>query len=374
MSRKGENIYERRDGRWEARYISGRRADGRAIYTSVYESSYTKVREKRSQALAALSSQKPVCKLTIKELCGQWLGQARNTVKESSYCRYEHIVKKHILPELGTLQADALTANALRNFSSRKIEKGRLDGRGGLSEKTVQDMVIIVKSVMKLAALEYGLQNRTEAVKPPRAEPPEINVLNEVELQRLERRLQDTPDNSSAGIRLSLRLGLRLGEVCGLRWSDIDWKRQIVHVRKTAQRVYRTASGTGSKSQLTLTSPKTRRSVREIPLPPDLFTYLRRIAQGQKTDAFIATGKEQLMDPRTYQYRFKSLLKKLEIRSVSFHTLRHTFATLCIQQKMDVKTLSGILGHSSVSMTLNRYVHTTEANMRHQMENLRFVC
>ena len=372
--RTGENIHHRRDGRWEGRSIKGRKEDGKASYGYVYGHTYQEVKEERRKRIAELESSRAApCKLTMNVLCLQWLSLKRRTVKEASYYHYEQLIQRHIEPVLGHLRADTLTANALSRFMNDKLEHGRLDKNGGLSPKTVQDIMIVVKSVLKLAAREYGLPDRTVAVKLPRTEQKEIEHLNSADMQKLERDVRAAQDNSSAGLRLCLHTGLRLGEVCALRWSDIDWENGVLHVRRTVRRLPCQNSDSGPKTRLTLTRPKTKQSERAIPLPLPLLQYLRTVALDQDANAYVTTGVPgHFMDPRTYQYRFRRLLEKLEIAHISFHGLRHTFATHCIQQGMDVKSLSEILGHATVEMTMNRYVHSSLEVKRSQMERLTF--
>lgn len=374
MARKGENIYKRKDGRWEGRYISGRKENGRARYTSIYGHSYMEIKEELNKRRAEHADKKlSACRLTVKVLCLQWLDQVRSTVKESSYFRYEQLVKKHIIPTLGGQRADTLTGNFLSRFVNGKLEHGRLDGKGGLSAKTVQDITIVVKSVLKLAEQEYGLTNRSSTVKLPKAGQAEAHVLCSTDTLRLEQHLRSMPDNSNAGILLCLYTGIRLGEVCALRWSDIDWEKHILRIRKTVLRLPRGSDDSEGKTRLTLTKPKTKSAEREIPLPSALWEYLGRIAKCQNENAYILTGQVgRFMDPRTYQYRFQSLLKRLRIEPVCFHSLRHTFATQSIQCGIDVKSLSEILGHATVEMTLKRYVHSSMEIKCRQIEQLKF--
>lgn len=374
MARKGENIYKRKDGRWEGRYISGRKENGRARYTSIYGHSYMETKEKLNKRRAEhVNNKLSVCRLTVKDLCLQWLDQVHSTVKESSYFRYEQLVKKHIIPTLGGRRADTLTGNSLSRFVNDKLAHGRLDGKGGLSAKTVQDITIVVKSVLKLAEQEYGLADCSSTVKLPKAGQPEAHVLCGTDALRLEQHLRSVPDNSNAGILLCLYTGIRLGEVCALRWSDIDWDKHILRIRKTVLRLPRQGDDSERKTRLTLTRPKTKCAEREIPLPSALWEYLSHIAKDQDADAYLLTGQAgRFMDPRTYQYRFQSLLKRLGIAPVCFHSLRHTFATQSIQCGIDIKSLSEILGHATVEMTLKRYVHSSMEIKRRQMEQLKF--
>lgn len=372
MAKRGENIYHRKDGRWEARYVASRREDGSARYRSVYAKTYQAVKEKLEKCKAErFTGQEFVCNLTVKMLCVQWLEHTRSIVKASSYALYERQIKRHILPALGHLRADRLTAYTFSRFINDKLTHGRLDGKGGLSTRTVQELAILVKSIMRLAWQTYRLPDQLAVVKPPKTEHPEIQVLSGEELCRLEKALQAMPDNPSAGILTCLYTGLRLGEICALRWSDIDLENGILHVRGTVQRLPQ-QNGDGAKTRLVLTMPKTQKAVREIPLPPALRRCLQKLAAGQDSKVFLSTGTTRFADPRTYQYRFRRLLETLEIRRVPFHGLRHTFATQCIRRGMDTKSLSEILGHATVEMTLNRYVHSSLETKRLQMETLDF--
>lgn len=372
--RTGENISRRKDKRWEARVLVGHKEDGRPRYRYFYGRSYQESKEKRNRYLEehGNAADAPPCRLTAKILFEQWLAQKRSTVKASSYYQYKRLIQTHILPELGALRVDALTANILTQFINDKLTGGRRNGKGGLSPKTVQDIVIILRSALRLAEQVYHQPSQAAAIKAPRAAQPEIQVLNESEIQRLEGHLREQRDNSSVGFRLCLYTGLRLGEVCSLRWSDIDWNTGVLRIRQTVVRLPSQDGGV-RKTRLTLTSPKTKRAVREIPLPGQLLQELRAAACGQSAEAFVLTGlRERMMDPRTYQNQFKRLLERLNIRHIPFHGLRHTFATVCVRQGMDVKSLSEILGHATVKMTLDRYVHPSLEVKRRQMEQLRF--
>ncbi len=372
--RTGENISRRRDKRWEARLLVGHTEDGRPRYKYFYGGSYQEAKGKRSRYLEehGNTADAPPCRLTAKILFEQWLAQKRGTVKASTFYQYKRLIQTHILPDLGALRVDSLTANILTQFINSKLDNGRLNGKGGLSPKTVQDIVIILKSALRLAEQIYHLPNQTAAIKAPRTAQPEIQVLDEEEIQRLEGYLREQKDNSSVGFRLCLYTGLRLGEVCALRWSDIDWNTGVLRVRHTVVRLP-AQDGGPRKTCLTLTSPKTKRAVREIPLPARLLERLRTIACGQSAEAFILTGlRERMMDPRTYQNQFRRLLERLNIRHIPFHGIRHTFATVCARQGMDVKSLSEILGHATVKMTLDRYVHPSLEVKRRQMERLFF--
>ncbi len=351
MARKGENIYKRQDGRWEGRYICGRREDGTARYRSIYGRTYSEVRERLVREKAAIRPTLPKCTLTIRELFTSWLAGRQCCVKASSYARYAFLVERHILPMLGGRRVARLTAQTLNQFLEEKRRRGRLSGRGGLSGKTVCDLAVILKSAFRLAgrqcAVPAALWTELEL---PKAQSRRIEVLGEQESARFSRAVLAAPDLSGAAYLLSLNAGLRLGEICGLRWADIDFAEGILHVARTAIRL----PGAG----LTLQTPKSTASDRVVPLTAELLKLLRRLRGTAPTEAFLLTGRTgKPMEPRTVQYRFKRFLAQNGFLDRNFHALRHSFATRCIARGADAKTLSEILGHGSVKTTLQLYVH-----------------
>ena len=204
----------------------------------------------------------------------------------------------------------------------------------------------------KYVSKVHGYANPLENVVLPKKEKKDMKLLSKSEQEKLCRFVLNKPDNTKLGILLSYYTGLRIGEVCGLKWCDIDLNKGIFKVERTVQRIY-----VNSSTKLTIDTPKSKSSVREIPLPKFLIEILRNFKSDDS--AFILSGKENPTDPRTLQYRFKSLLKKADLPSINYHSLRHMFATNCIALGFDVKTLSELLGHATVETTLNRYVHSS---------------
>ncbi|MCD8341207.1 MAG: site-specific integrase [Clostridiales bacterium] len=373
MPKRGENIYKRKDGRWEGRCICGRKENGKARYKSVYGPSYKETKEKLQQLKTEASKPTENCRIIFSSLCLEWLLSARNIVKPSTYARYELLVQKHIIPQLGSLRADQLTANKLSAFINAELNHGRLDGSGGLSAKTVCDICIVVRSIVRMGQVRYNLPNYISDVRLPKAPAGEVLTLADADLFRLEEYLFAVPAASNLGLLICLYTGIRLGEICALRWSDIDWASGTIHVCKSVERLPCPKTYDGNKTQLVIATPKTAKSNSVIPLPTKLINHLRQFAVSQTPNAFIATGQEEkIMDPRTYENRFSRLLQKLDIAHVKFHAMRHTFATRSIRSGMDAKCLSEILGHATVAMTLNRYVHTSLDSKRRQMERLDF--
>lgn len=345
MARRGENIYKRKDGRWEGRYKCGFNSDGKAMYRSVYAMTYQEVREKLHKIKSAVVSFVSSGKITVKELSEEWLRAVRLKVKTSTYACYNMKFIKHILPAFGGVVYDKLTADSIHEFIENKLKEG-------LSVKYVSDIIIVFKSMAKYISRIHGYANPLENVVLPKSEKNEMKLLSKSEQEKLCQFVLDKPDNTKIGILLSYYAGLRIGEVCGLKWCDIDLNKGIFKVQRTVQRVYE-----NNYTRLIIDTPKSRSSIREIPLPKFLIEILRKFKADDST--YILSGTDKLIEPRTLQYRFKALLKKANLPSVNYHSLRHMFATNCIELGFDVKTLSEILGHATVETTLNRYVHSS---------------
>ena len=345
MARRGENIYKRNDGRWEGRYKCGYDENGKARYRSVYGKSYQSVKEKLSKlknhAVKVVSSGK----VTVRELVDEWLRAVKLKVKPSTYACYDMKVCKHILPEFGGLVYEKLTVSSIHEFIQAKINSG-------LSAKYVADIIIVFKSMARYITKIHGYANPLENVIMPKKEEKSKQLLSKEEQERLCRYVLSNPDSTKIAVMLSYYAGMRIGEVCGLKWCDIDLNQGVLNVERTVQRVYENGS-----TRVIIGSPKSKSSVRTIPLPE----FVADILRCYKNDnaAFVLSGEDKPVEPRTLQNRFKSLLKKVNLPSVNYHSLRHLFASNCIELGFDVKTLSEILGHSTAEITLNRYVHSS---------------
>ncbi len=345
MARKGENIYKRKDGRWEGRYKCGFSSDGKAKYRSVYAHTYHEIRDKlqklKSTAVNFVSSGKT----TVRELAEEWLRAVRLKVKTSTYTCYSMKFVKHILPVFSGIFYEKLTVESIHEFIENKLKER-------LSVKYVRDIIIVFKSMAKYVSRIHGYANPLENVILPKSENNEMKLLSKSEQEKLCKFVFYKPDNTKIGVLLSYYAGLRIGEVCGLKWCDIDLNKGILKVERTVQRIYENIS-----TRLIIDKPKSRSSVREIPLPKFLIEILRKFKADDS--AYVLSGTDKLTEPRTMQYRFKTLLKKANLPSINYHSLRHMFATNCIELGFDVKTLSEILGHATIETTLNRYVHSS---------------
>ncbi len=359
MARRGENIYKRKDGRWEGRYRSGFRADGTAKYSSIYGKTYAEVKAELSEKRAKTAVSAVPKDLTLNNLFDLWFEDIRLKVKESTYVNYLMKYEKHVNPALGKIPYDKLTVNKLNDFIQSKLSSG-------LSPKYTADIVGVVKSVCRYAKKRFSYDDKSEFISIPKGKPKEKGLLDRTEQVRLNSYLKANPTLSNVGILLSSATGIRIGEMCALKWRDIDLEKRILTVRNTVQRIKNTDGETATK--LVVTSPKSSSSVREIPLPDFIVPMLRGLKA--KGDCYLLSGTRAIVEPRVMQYRFKHILKKLKLSNVSYHSLRHLFATNCIALGFDVKALSEILGHSSVEITLNRYVHSSLEQKAKYMKSL----
>lgn len=361
--KRGSNIYKRKDGRFEGRVPIGYQDNGKIKYKSVYAKTLSEVKEK----MAEVYSIKQTCKvssikLTVQTVAQQWLSSAKLRVKESSYANYENIISKHILPTLGGEFMSNLTTSKLNDFIHNKLNNGRLNGKGGLSAKSVRDIMTVYRSIEAYAAREYGIRETHFTM--PKIEKKQTDVLNAFERKRLENYLLHNQNSTNISVLLCLFTGLRVGELCGLKWGDIDFENGTVSVQRTVQRVNK-----HGRSKVVIGSPKSKSSVRIVPIPDFLLTILKSKRKGD--DFYIITGTCKPTEPRTMQNRFKAILKVCCIRNVNFHLLRHTYATVCIENGFDPKILSELLGHADASITLNRYVHSSMLMKKNYVSRLK---
>ena len=324
MAKTGENIYKRKDGRWEGRFISARKPDGKAKYASVYARTYTEVKAKLEERKRTFVK-RPVgsCRLTVKELFAWYLAQV--DVKPSTRARYSFLIEKHILPFMGMLAVTALTAKCLTDFLNQKQKTGRLSG-GSLSAKSVRDIGVLLKGALRFAAREFQFYCDALNVPLPAAKKPRIEPFSAWELAQIGKALLPSANHKNAGILLSANGGLRLGEVCALRVSDIDFQNGTVRIERAAQRIRQNGN-----TRLIVQTPKSESSVRIVPLPEDMMIFLKKAVSGLPENAYLLTGRsDKPMEPRNYQYYFESVLRRCGLKKRCYHTLRHSYATRCI--------------------------------------------
>lgn len=375
MSKKGENIYKRKDGRWEGRYIKFYNGDGKAKYGYLYGKTYSEVKSKLRDVQADLKYgilPKPQVTITYSEILIAWLQSSRINVKESTYMRYKQLIDKHIAPSLGIFQLNRISTQLVERFVDDKLKCGRLDGNGGLSPKTVTDIITIIKSSMEYASYNgFSVTCNLSKLSIKKKEK-EMRVLTTQEQKSLTCILLSETDLSKLGVLLSLYTGIRIGELCALRWENLSIDNKTLRVRETMQRIQSPESSEKSKTKIVITEPKSKCSIRDIPLPDFLLEIVKEFQSSPK--AFVLTGeRNRYIEPRTMQNRFQRYVKESGIQQANYHSLRHTFATRCVEVGFEIKSLSEILGHANVNITLNRYVHSSFDLKSNNMNKLHIV-
>ncbi len=368
MPKKGENIYKRKDNRWEGRYIRGYKQDGSIRYGYCYAKTYQAVREKLNTAKAAVFRESVPVTATKKrfgEYCKEWLVLCRSRVSQSTYVKYETVIYNHILPELGGCHLTALSSVLIEQFGHMLLCEEEL------SPKTIRCILTVVHSVIGyIRRQDASLLPQNIEIVYPKGSKKEMRVLTREEQQRLTAYLLCEMDDCKFGVLLALFTGLRIGEVCALRWGDISLPDRTLTVSSTMMRLKDTAQNAPQKTKVVLSSPKSSNSIRVIPLT-DYAADLCTRREKQDPAAFVLTGeKDRYIEPRTLQYRFERYTAECGMEGVHFHTLRHTFATRCVEVGFEIKSLSEILGHTSPKFTLERYVHSSIEMKRDNMRKL----
>ena len=353
--KKGTNIYKRKDGRWEARYLKSIAPDGKRIYGSLYGKTFDEAKQKQDDILRNRPQTSTVYKrdaFNLKELSAEWLDGNKLSIKESTYQKYETIIRKHIQSnEIAYFDMLNLTNKDIRDYSERLCAEG-------LSAKTVNDILVVLGLVMKYAENIYGIKKpKIQYFKVKRKE---LRVLSSQEQTILERFLLENTNSYKLGILIALYTGIRIGELCALQWDDIQQDRIVIN--KTVQRLKN-----GNKTVLSVTTPKTSSSIRDIPIPQFLKKYLDSF---RGRGSVVKNRKGGSVEPRLMQITFEKYIQECGLAKTNFHALRHTFATRCVESGFDIKSLSDILGHADVKTTLNRYVHSTMDQKKKNMDLL----
>lgn len=308
--------------------------------------------------------------MTFQNWVEQWLVRKEQLVKESTYSVYSNIVVNHLVPKFGKIELKKISENMIQDFAFHLLQKGRLDGQGGLCERATKDIIVVLKTSLRDAMRQRIIPSTEFEIKfPNKQSSRKVIVMSKTEQQKLIQAIYLDLNLKTAGIMLALHTGLRIGEICGLKWSDIDFENKIMHVNRTLQRVYQKDLDGKGKSKIVISSPKSKSSRRSIPLSSSLLPILRKIAP-LSNDVFFISGSEKCIEVRTYRTFFENFLEKNEVGRINFHVLRHTFATRCIEAGGDCKTVSELLGHSTVTMTLNLYVHPQLEQKRRCVELL----
>lgn len=349
------STYLRKDGRWETRIslgiVNGKR-QSRSFYGATREQA-----EANMLSAFALSSDPAVTEMSVKMLCYEWLNICELRVKVSTLANYRMKIEKHIIPHFGDKMCFDLTSKNAYEFMQSKL-------RSGLSMRYVTDIMVLLKSLFRYAKREYGVISPFDNLVMPKCSKSEVRLLTENERKTLKAYLSAHKDPYTLGATLALAMGLRIGEICSLMWQDIDLEKRILSVRRTVQRVAVREGNTRTK--VMIMPPKSENSVREIPIPADVYCMLKNMEH--TPEHFILSGSDKPLEPRKLQYHFAKMLKNADLPSVHFHSLRHSFACSALQAGFDLKTLSEILGHSRIELTMDLYIHSDLDRKRACME------
>ena len=364
-----ENVFLRKDGRYEARYAKGRDEKEKLIYGFCYGKTYE---EARNKALLARKAFETVCAIgdpkgrTFAHYCNNWLAVNGHRLKESSRSKYKADIENHIKPYFGVQQPGAITDEKIDSFTQMLLNEKNL------SPKTVRNVLALLHSVIVYAGKRGAQMLINPEIIYPKQLKKNVRVLDEKEEETLSLYLAKEMDLCKFGVYIALRTGLRIGEVCALRWGDISMDSSTITIQHTVQRIKNPDQEDRLKTKVVMDTPKSESSCRTIPLMPDLAALCARFCRSNP-EIFVLTGTSQCMEPRKLQRRLKRYTRECCIQEVHFHTLRHTFATRCIEVGFDAKTLSEILGHSNINITLNQYVHPNLNQKRENMSRLKTV-
>jgi len=370
MPRRGDNIHKRKDGRWEGRYKSGIKNNGHAKYSSVYAKTFSECKEKlRVASLSDGATSKERVNVEFAEILMNWLNTNRIRLKGATITKYENLIRTQIIPELGKISIAKINAMLINDFLNKKMNSGKVENGGKLSPSYVRTIAIVIDAAIKYATQEGFCPPLGAAIHKPSIPKKDITVLNSKDERRITDVLLHQNNTTSTGILMALQTGMRIGEICALRWCDIDFNDDLIYIKHTVSRI--NTNDNNRKTLSVLDVPKTKSSNRVIPISRLLKSVLIKTRETSKSD-FVISDTQDFIEPRTLEYRYKSFLRKNNLTVVNFHALRHTFATRCAESGMDAKTISEILGHSSATITLNIYVHPSIDIMKKQMEKLEY--
>ncbi|KAF1295610.1 hypothetical protein BAU15_03450 [Enterococcus sp. JM4C] len=349
MARRGENIYKRKDGRWEGRYIKGRHSDNRIYYGYVYARTYRELKEKLYEMKKYYENNyftSNELQWTVSKLLDNWmLNELPLQVKPSTLSSYRYKVTKYILPYIGDISIKKLTKNHLQHLIHQLLEEG-------LSVSTIRLSIQIFKSAFNSTnGVKHLYTAIFQGLHYPFCVKKKIRALSKQEQKGLEQEAMKT--EQGLPILLALNTGLRIGEISALKWTDINFEKKELTVTRTLQRIFSTRTQKViPQTEIHEGLVKSTASHRKIPLNEKI---LRILKNQEKTSDYVVGKKGHFFEPRTLTYQFKKIARVLNLQNFHFHQLRHTFATRLLELGADISSVSSLLGHQSVKMTLDIY-------------------
>lgn len=363
-SQTGNNIYLRKDGRWEGRLRTGTE-NGKTVYIYIYAGSYDEAMQRLAEIATKQEEGAMQDQHSFRCIAREWLALQKPQLKPASLSSYTNIINTHLNSKFGDRQITDISRGEVTSLVRELLEHGGVTQQG-LSASTVNTIMTVAKNIFFYASREKELSVadiREIPVKQVKNDPP---TLSKGDQETLVQWLYDHLTPCNLGILLSLYTGMRLGEICALKWRDVSKEDQSITVYQTMQRVQRLDE---NRTEVIVQAPKSASSNRRVPVSEEMAKVLS--ASRKEDEAYILTGDtEHFVEPRNLQRQFKRVLRACGLGDINFHALRHTFATRGIEVGFDPKTLSSLLGHATVSMTLNRYVHPSMEQKQRNMNLL----
>lgn len=351
MGRKGENIFKRKDGRYEARYIIDY-INGKAKYYSVYGKTYSEAKNKRriSMKEKVIKKNKSNKNTNFEELINLWLEYKKKKIKMSSFTTYYATVNKHIKPIFGNCSINTLNENIFNDYIFKLIDEKKL------SRNTIHEIANLIKQILifnKITNINIYI---------PAKEQKEITIFTKEEINIIKMNCLTYEDRIKFSIILSLYTGIRLGELCSLKKENFDLRNKIMKINNTLIRV-KCLDG-NKKTKVILSPPKSKKSLRLIPIPESLNDYIIFYLSDMNNDSYFLSNSNKYIEPRVFYNKYHKLLKIWNINYKKFHTTRHTFATIADEKNVSTKVLSEILGHANTNITQSLYIHPTLKHKR----------
>lgn len=302
-----------------------------------------------------------IAETKFSKIVALWKEDKKQCVKRSTFAAYTLLIENHILPTFGEMAL--VEEQDVQTFVFRKLNEG-------LSHKTIKDILIVLKMILRFGAKNQMTEYRQIDIKfPTERDKHSIDILNRSHQKQIMEYIRLHFTFKNLGIYICLSAGMRIGEICALTWDDLDVENGIIHVRKTIQRIY-VIEEHRKYTEVILDTPKTKNSIREIPMTKNLLKMIRPIKKIVNGNFYVLTNEPKPTEPRTYRNYYKQFMQSLGLPLMKFHGLRHSFATRCIESKCDYKTVSVLLGHSNISTTLNLYVHPNLEQKKRCMEQM----
>lgn len=370
MEKKISYIYKEGDEKLVACHIKSCDAYGKVHYEYPYATSNHEVRGRLQKVHPALNAEilenNTTLNSTFEEFSALWLKNSSTAFKESTYIRYFNLVRHYLDPSFKQLKLTEITNTNIQNFCRMLEQQGKQDGTG-LSPKTIADILSVLRRILRYAQSQQVPIDLTVFDIKVRQSPKSLKILSLSEQVTMQNYLMEHLDSMNLGILICLYTGIRVGELCALTWERISLSDKTLCICQTMQRIQKRTKE-DERTHIIMDAPKSSSSNRTIPISTALYELLNLYPFEKK--GYFLSGSSEIVEPRRIQYRFQKVLKDCHLNRCNFHILRHTFATRCVEANIDIKTLSEILGHSSVNITMNRYVHPSLNMKRDSMEKL----